>query len=142
MMRIEPGALPLSGLRSGKPKRAGGSLFDALLEPADTPPAETPAQPIATAALASLSPPDSGDSAPTAAATSDSTAEARGHDLLDTLTELQIALLDGGGTNPLLKLGKLVENLPQACQPALQAALDAIAQRAAIELARIGSAIT
>lgn len=71
--------------------------------------------------------------------TADRQARRRGQDILAALAELQRALL-GDGAVDAARLTALVANLPQAADPALRAAVQAIALRARIEVAHIEAA--
>jgi hypothetical protein len=59
-----------------------------------------------------------------------------GRAVLDALAGLQAAVLGGAGAGPRERLTELVRGLPRAAEPSLDAVLQAIAQRAAVELAR------
>ena len=66
----------------------------------------------------------------------DAAAAGQGRALLGALAGLQLAALGGGGVAARRTLADLARALPQATDPGLDAVLRAIAQRAAIELAR------
>ncbi len=62
----------------------------------------------------------------------------QGRALLGALAGLQIAALGGDGVQARQTLADLARALPESADPGLDAVLRAIAQRAAIELARAG----
>lgn len=66
----------------------------------------------------------------------DREARRRGQDLLEALAALQRALLGAGGADA-DALARLADDIPQAADPALRAAVAAIALRARIEAARL-----
>jgi hypothetical protein len=109
-----------------------------------TPPANPPATEVAPdppAAAACLSPLlDLAAAEPPAAPepVPDATCAVRGTAVLDALAGLQMAALGGGGGAARQALADLAQSLPQPAEPGLAAILQAIAQRAAIELARAG----
>ena len=72
------------------------------------------------------------------AAQADETAAGQGRALLGALAGLQLAALGDGGVQARRTLADLARALPQAADPRLDEVLRAIAQRAAIELARGG----
>jgi hypothetical protein len=71
-----------------------------------------------------------------AEATADREAAKQGSAMLGAMRDLQLALLGGSAGQGQDMLAKLADTLPQAVDPALDAVLRAIAQRAAIERAR------
>lgn len=68
--------------------------------------------------------------------TVDRQARRRGQDILAALAALQRALLGDGPADP-ARLATLAADLPQASDPGLRAAVQAIALRARIEVSRI-----
>ncbi len=68
----------------------------------------------------------------------DRAARRRGQDILAALAELQRGLLGAETGEALTRLTHLVEALPRAADPRLEAVLGAVALRARIELARRG----
>ena len=64
----------------------------------------------------------------------DSAAARHGEGMLGAMRGVQLAMLGGGDARN--ALARLADNMPQATDPALNAVLQAIAQRAAIERAR------
>lgn len=66
----------------------------------------------------------------------DREARRRGQDILEALAALQRALLGAGPLDP-DSLARLAENVPQASDPALRAAVAALVLRARIEGARL-----
>ncbi len=68
----------------------------------------------------------------------DKAAARQGRALLGALAGLQLAVLGKGGVEAHQTLADLARALPQAADPGLADVLRAIAQRAAIELARAG----
>jgi hypothetical protein len=69
----------------------------------------------------------------------DREARRRGQDILEALAALQRALLGAGPLDP-EGLARLAENVPQAADPALRAAVSALVLRARIEGARLEAA--
>ena len=59
-----------------------------------------------------------------------------GEVMLNTLTKLQLAALGPGGEDARASLADLMGNLKQAADPGLNAVLQGIAARAAVEVAR------
>jgi hypothetical protein len=74
----------------------------------------------------------------TAREVADGAAKGHGEALLHALAGLQHAVLGAGGAGARAALAALAQDLPRAADPALDAVLQAIAQRAAVELARGG----
>ena len=68
---------------------------------------------------------------------SDREARRHGQAVLDALAGLQLAQLSGDPHASLAGLAKLAAEAPAASDPGLQAVLQAIAARAAVELARV-----
>ena len=66
----------------------------------------------------------------------DAAASRQGSELLQAMAGLQRALLDGTGQAAQQSLADLARTLPKSADPALNAVLQAIAQRAAVERAR------
>ena len=66
----------------------------------------------------------------------DREAAQQGSDMLDTLTKLQLAALGSADEGARSRLADLAGSLKQASDPGLNAVLQAIAARAAVEVAR------
>ena len=66
----------------------------------------------------------------------DREAAQHGEVMLNTLTKLQLAALGPGGEDARASLADLMGNLKQAADPGLNAVLQGIAARAAVEVAR------
>jgi hypothetical protein len=67
---------------------------------------------------------------------SDQVAAGHGGAVLKAMAGLQLALLEGGDDEARRQLAALLKGLPTAADPALDEVLQAIGQRAAVELAR------
>ncbi len=121
------GSLPLA--RAGGQTRAGGLAFTLAAETAKTAPAAAPVE-VALGGMLALQEAESG-------AVRDREARRRGQDLLAALTRLQRALLAGEDVLAVLRtLAELSEDVPEAADAGLRAAVAAVVLRARVELAR------
>ncbi len=140
-MRIDPAAMPLPPVaaRAMRRTRTSGGAF-ALPDAAEEEPAAEATEPPSqiTAATCVLAADAAGRSAAADAAQADMRAAGQGRALLGALAGLQLAALGGGGAQVRQTLADLARALPQAADPRLDEVLRAIAQRAAVELARAG----
>jgi hypothetical protein len=130
-MRIESSGKPVAATATTRARRkeSGFTLPDSDA-PAATDEAAEPAaaQSVALVSLAGLAPqPD-----PVA----DREAAAQGGAMLDALAGLQRALLEGNSAAAGASLATLARTLPGATDPALDAVLQSVALRAAVERAR------
>ncbi len=147
-MRIELPAspLPAAALRAARRTRSrtgGFALPEEAEEQEGTASAPTMAPGLAAAGclLAADSigrPGDAGAGQADRDALADNAAAGQGRALLGALAGLQMAALGKGGVQARQTLADLARALPQAADPRLDEVLRAIAQRAAIELARAG----
>jgi hypothetical protein len=133
-MPIEPitAAPSLAAATRARRRQTGFAVPDAAAQAGDELAVEVPAE-AATAQVPLLTLQAAGLA--DAQAEADRSAARQGEGALDAMRGLQLALLDGdaGGR---AAFAKLAGDLPSAADPALQAVLQAIAQRAAIERAR------
>jgi hypothetical protein len=134
-MRIQDLGVSTPALRKTVPRRAGAGFAVPPQEDGE-PQAPRAAQDTGHACapaallLAAQNEPDCPSPAP------DQAAMQRGGALLNAVAALQIAALGGETGLALQKLEALAQTPPTAADPALDSVLQAIAQRAAIELAR------
>jgi hypothetical protein len=130
-MRIEGPGRTLAP--SGKPtaRRAGAGF--AVAETPDEPGAAAAAHAEAAPPLAGIGPlvPPDGT-----AEVNDREAARQGAALLDAMAGLQKALIDGDSAQARARLAGLAQQGLSAADPALDRVLQAVAQRAAVELAR------
>ena len=142
-MRIEPSAVPLAPVSTSGARRARRRNGDFTL-PEGAQDQEEAAQAVPqpaglTGAACLLAAASMAGSTADSAAQADSQAAGHGRALLGALAGLQLAAVSGGGGAQVRQtLADLARALPQAADPRLDEVLRAIAQRAAIELARAG----
>ena len=140
-MRIDPTASPLPSsatrvLRRGRSRALSFAVTDEA-ERHDAAGAAPPAAALTT--LTCLLPQDAAGMADGAGdAKVDQVAAGQCRALLGALAGLQLAALGGGGVQAQQTLADLARALPRPADPGLDDVLRAIAQRAAIELARAG----
>ncbi len=125
--RVASPAVPSGGAR----RAAGSSSF--AVAPGATDAAAGPAAASATAALDGMLLLQQMEDGPTR----DRQARRHGRAMLEGLAELQRALLDGSlDPATMERLAALVEQCPEAAEPGLRAAINGIALRVRVELAR------
>ncbi len=133
-MRIgQPGA-PAAAARRVAARRCSEGFAvadDAADDAPDVPAASAPA-PAQAVVLLSAAPAGGRQADPAA----DRQAAGHGRAMLGALAGLQAATLGGGGAAAHQALAELTRAVPEAADPGLSAVLQAIAQRAAVELAR------
>ncbi len=135
-MRVGPLSTPPAG-GAGRPRRGSVAFTLDRDEPAgEAAPDAVPASAIQAACLPALAGPEAADAA--AYEIADAAAKRHGEALLHALAGLQRAVLGAGGGVGGGALAALAQDLPRAADPRLDAVLQAIAQRAAVELARGG----
>ena len=143
-MRIEPPAPALQTGATRASRRARGRAGEFALPDTDTDgPGEaagaTPQPAGLTGGASVLAANATSGPEPAGAAqaeVADRAAAQQGRALLGALAGLQLAALGAGGAAARQALSDLARDLPQTADPGLQEVLRAIAQRAAIELAR------
>ncbi len=136
-MRIDPALAAAQGRATRRTRAAcGGFTVPADMDDAEPAPeaaaAGQAAQLVCLAGIgAAATPPDT-------PAPSDAQAAGQARALLGALSGLHLAALGGDGAQARATLAELARVLPEAVSPGLDGVLRAIAQRAAIELARAG----
>ena len=131
-MRIDQAGVPETVLPGPRARRRQPGFA----VPGDGESAET-AEPARTAPAAPVTMPSLPEPTGTPAAfLDDGAAATQGAAVLSAMTGLQLAALGGGGEAARQHLAALAKTLPAAADPALDSVLQAIAQRAAVELAR------
>ena len=109
---------------------AGGAVFSLRADATEEPAAAAPAAEVMLGGMLVLQEAESG-------AVRDREARRRAHDLLGALVRLQRALLAGQEDIPALhRLANLADDVPQAADEDLRAAVAAVVLRARVELAR------
>jgi hypothetical protein len=138
IMRIEKTGGPPPG--RSKPVRRSAAGFALPAEPADPASPAEAAHSEAPAALtqaACVSLVDlAGDASDAPSRPDDRSAASHGSVLLQAMARLQVALLDGHEADARQTLAALAGAMPSAADPELETVLQAVAQRAAVELAR------
>ncbi len=131
-MRIDPSGKPVAAAAARARRRDSGFMLPDTqgASAADEGGQAAPTQPVALVSLAELAPSPSPD--PLA----DREAAAQGGAMLDALAGLQRALLEGDNVAAGATLATLARSLPSAADPALNAVLQSVAVRAAVERAR------
>lgn len=136
-MALDPirGRRPIAGAERSGPARVGSSGFFVPMEGAGAAETAAAAGTMGVSASALLALQSSGPEP-----AGDRPARRRGHDMLDELAALQRDLLAPSGPAPgtLRRLATLADAVPEADDPGLREAVEAIRMRAVVELARYG----